>query len=43
MKNFDKESPRIQERLVECNDLVFSFLSHMPIVPGHLLIGKQQS
>lgn len=38
MKNFDIESPRIKERLVARNDLAFSFLSHMPIVPGHLLI-----
>jgi diadenosine tetraphosphate (Ap4A) HIT family hydrolase len=38
MKNFDIENPRIKERLVACNDLAFSFLSHMPIVPGHLLI-----
>ncbi len=38
MKNFEIESPRIKERLVACNELAFSFLSHMPIVPGHLLI-----
>jgi len=38
MKNFDIESPGIKERLVACNDLAFSFLNHMPIVPGHLLI-----
>lgn len=38
MKNFDVESPRIKERLVARNELAFSFLSHMPIVPGHLLI-----
>jgi diadenosine tetraphosphate (Ap4A) HIT family hydrolase len=38
MKIFDVENPRIKERLVACNDLAFSFLSHMPIVPGHLLI-----
>lgn len=38
MKKFDIESPRIKERLVVRNDLAFSFLSHMPIVPGHLLI-----
>lgn len=38
MKNFDIKSTRIKERLVACNELAFSFLSHMPIVPGHLLI-----
>lgn len=38
MKNFDIESTRIKERLVTCNNLAFSFLTHMPIVPGHLLI-----
>lgn len=38
MKNFDIQSPRIKERLIASNDLAFSFLSHMPIVPGHLLI-----
>ena len=38
MNNFDIENPRIKERLVVRNELAFSFLSHMPIVPGHLLI-----
>lgn len=38
MKKFDIESPEIKEKLVACNDLAFSFLTHMPIVPGHLLI-----
>ena len=38
MKNFDIESLRIKERLVASNELAFSFLTHMPIVPGHLLI-----
>jgi diadenosine tetraphosphate (Ap4A) HIT family hydrolase len=38
MKNFDIDSPRIKERLVARNELAFSFLSHIPIVPGHLLI-----
>ena len=38
MKHFDIENPRIRARLVAQNDLAFSFLSHIPIVPGHLLI-----
>lgn len=38
MKHFDIKSPRITERLVAQNDLAFSFLSHMPIVPGHVII-----
>ena len=38
MKNFDVESPRIKERTIARNHLAFSFLTHMPIVPGHLLI-----
>ena len=38
MKNFDVESPRIKERTIARNHLAFSFLSYMPIVPGHLLI-----
>lgn len=38
MKSFDMESPRIKERTVAHNHLAFSFLSYMPIVPGHLLI-----
>lgn len=38
MKNFDIESPRIKERTIARNDLAFAFLTHMPIVPGHLLI-----
>ncbi|MBM3197608.1 MAG: HIT family protein [Chlamydiae bacterium] len=38
MNSFDIESPRIKERLIARNDLAFSFLTQMPIVPGHLLI-----
>jgi diadenosine tetraphosphate (Ap4A) HIT family hydrolase len=38
MNNFDPEDPRIRERTVVRNRLAFSFLSYMPIVPGHLLI-----
>lgn len=38
MKKFDIESPRIQERMLARNSLAFSFLTHMPIVPGHSLI-----
>lgn len=38
MKNFDLENLRIKERTVAYNNLAFSLLSHMPIVPGHLLI-----
>lgn len=35
---FEKDSPRIKERLVATNNLAFSFLTHIPIVPGHTLI-----
>lgn len=38
MLGFDQENPTIKERTIECNHLAFAFLSHMPIVPGHLLI-----
>lgn len=38
MKNFDVENPSIKERTIARNQLAFSFLSHMPIVPGHALI-----
>ncbi len=38
MKTFDVENPGIKERTVARNHLAFSFLAHMPIVPGHLLI-----
>ena len=38
MKRFDPEDPSIKERTVARNHLAFSFLTHMPIVPGHLLI-----
>lgn len=35
---FDPESPEIKERIIVSNELAFSFLTHMPIVPGHTLI-----
>lgn len=35
---FDPESIRIKERMIARNALAFSFLAHMPIVPGHSLI-----
>lgn len=38
MNYFDVDDPRIKERVVARNPLAFSFLSHMPIVPGHVLI-----
>lgn len=38
MKSFDLENPQIKERTVWRNHLAFSFLTYMPIVPGHLLI-----
>lgn len=38
LKYFDPESSRIKERIIERNRLAFSFLTHMPIVPGHSLI-----
>jgi diadenosine tetraphosphate (Ap4A) HIT family hydrolase len=38
MTGFDPESPMIKERILVRNHLAFSFFSHMPIVPGHLLI-----
>lgn len=38
MNYFDINDPEIKARTVARNHLAFSFLSHMPIVPGHLLI-----
>ncbi len=38
MKSFEVENPRIKERIIVRNELAFSFLTHMPIVPGHSLI-----
>lgn len=38
MKGFDIESSAIQERLVIRNQLAFSFVNLMPIVPGHVLV-----
>ncbi len=36
MKSFEVEN--IKERMIVRNQLAFSFLTHMPIVPGHSLI-----
>ncbi len=38
MKNFDPENHEVKERMVAKNQLAFSFLTNIPIVPGHLLI-----
>lgn len=38
MKNFDINSSKLKERILIQNSLAFSFLSYMPIVPGHSLI-----
>lgn len=38
MHIFDVNDPEIQERMITKNELAFSFLTHMPIVPGHSLI-----
>lgn len=38
MEGFDQENPEIKERIIGSNQLAFVFLSHMPIVPGHLLV-----
>jgi len=38
VNHFDIESPGIKERVIARNDLAFSFLAYMPIVPGHSLI-----
>lgn len=38
MLSFDVNHPSIQERLIAKNSLAFSFLTHMPIVPGHALV-----
>ena len=38
VKYFDSEHPEIKARTVACNELAFSFLTFIPIVPGHLLI-----
>lgn len=38
LEYFDINSERIKTRIVGQNDLSFSFLTHMPIVPGHTLI-----
>jgi diadenosine tetraphosphate (Ap4A) HIT family hydrolase len=35
---FDPDSPSIRQRMIERNPLAFSFLTHMPIVPGHVLV-----
>lgn len=38
MPGFDLNHPNIKERIISKNDFAFSFLTHMPIVPGHALI-----
>lgn len=38
MRGFDMNNPQIKERVIGKNKLAFSFLTHMPIVPGHALI-----
>jgi diadenosine tetraphosphate (Ap4A) HIT family hydrolase len=38
MNGFEINNPAIKDRVVIKNTLAFAFLSHMPIVPGHLLI-----
>ena len=38
MQGFDMNNPKIKERIIAKNGLAFSFLTHMPIVPGHALI-----
>lgn len=38
IKNFDVEDATIKERTIARNLTAFSFLTHMPIVPGHSLI-----
>lgn len=38
MHAFEIDNPQIKERIVAENSLAFSFLTHIPIVPGHLLI-----
>lgn len=35
---FDIDDPKIKERTIGKNGLAFSFLTHIPIVPGHALI-----
>jgi len=38
MPTFDMHSPKITGRLIAKNSLAFSFLTNIPIVPGHTLI-----
>jgi bis(5'-adenosyl)-triphosphatase len=38
IKYFDPENPKIKERIIVCNRLAFSFLTNIPIVPGHSLV-----
>lgn len=38
MRGFDMNNPQIKERVIGKNKLAFSFLTHLPIVPGHALI-----
>jgi len=41
-KKFDIENPNIEYRVVAKNSSAFAFLTHIPIVPGHLLICPQR-
>jgi diadenosine tetraphosphate (Ap4A) HIT family hydrolase len=38
MHGFDVNDPQVKERMIGKNSLAFSFLTHMPIVPGHALV-----
>ncbi|MBA3956834.1 MAG: HIT domain-containing protein [Parachlamydiaceae bacterium] len=38
MPGFDVTHPNIKDRVIAKSHLAFSFLTHMPIVPGHTLI-----
>jgi diadenosine tetraphosphate (Ap4A) HIT family hydrolase len=38
MRGFDINDSKIKERMLGKNRLAFSFLTHIPIVPGHALV-----
>lgn len=38
MEFFGVDSPELHERVISRNELAFSFLTNIPIVPGHVLI-----
>ena len=38
MPGFDMNDPQVKERMIGKNRLAFSFLTHIPIVPGHALV-----